>query len=96
MTPFSVRFWLFGGASAGLRAHWPAVGLVLRADSGFAREPLMVWCEDNVVDYVFGLARNKRLTARLQPALDRAEARSRESGEAARLFTEFCYRTLKT
>ena len=36
------------------------------------------------------------LTARLQPALDRAEARSRESGEPARLFTEFRYSTLKT
>ena len=45
---------------------------------------------------VFGLARNKRLAARLQPALDRAEARSRESGEPARLFTEFRYRTLNT
>ena len=79
-----------------IRARWPAVEIVLRADAGFAREPLMAWCEDNAVDYVFGLARNKRLTARLQPALDRAEARSRESGEPARLFTEFRYSTLKT
>ena len=79
-----------------IRARWPAVEIVLRADSGFAREPLMAWCEDNAVDYVFGLARNTRLTARLQPALDRAGARSRESGEPARLFTEFRYRTLKT
>ena len=79
-----------------IRARWPAVAIVLRADSGFAREPLMAWCEDNGVDYIFGLARNKRLTARLQPALDRAGARSRESGEPARLFTEFHHRTLKT
>ena len=79
-----------------IRARWPAVEIVLRADSGFAREPLMAWCEDNAVDYVFGLARNKRLAARLQPALDRAETRSRESGEPARLFTEFRYRTLNT
>ena len=79
-----------------IRARWPAVEIVLRADSGFAREPLMAWCEDNAVDYVFGLARNTRLAARLQPALDRAEARSRESGQPARLFTEFRYRTLKT
>ena len=79
-----------------IRARWPAVEIVLRADSGFAREALMAWCEDNRVGYIFGLARNKRLSARLQPALDRAEARSRESGEPARLFTEFRYRTLKT
>ena len=79
-----------------IRARWPAVEIVLRADSGFAREALMAWCEDNGVDYVFGLARNARLAARLQPALDRAEARARRSGQPARLFTEFRYRTLKT
>ena len=74
---------------ARIRERWPAVEIVLRADSGFAREALMAWCETNGVDYVFGLARNPRLTDRLQPALDLAEARSRESGQPARLFTEF-------
>ena len=81
---------------ARIRERWPAVEIVLRADSGFAREGLMAWCEENGVDYVFGLARNPRLTARLQPALDLAEARARESGQTARLFTEFRYRTRKT
>ena len=66
-----------------IRTRWPAVEIVLRADSGFAREPLMAWCEDNAVDFVFGLARNARLAARLQPALDRAETRSRKSGQPA-------------
>jgi Transposase DDE domain group 1 len=33
----------------------------LRADSGFAREALMAWCEESRVDFVFGLARNARL-----------------------------------
>ena len=81
---------------AQIRAHWPEVAIVLRADAGFARDDLMTWCEDNGVDYVFGLARNKRLVARLQPALDLAAARGRDSGQPARLFTEFRYRTLKT
>ena len=79
-----------------IRTRWPAVEIVLRADAGFAREPLMARCEDNAVDYVFGLAGNRRLTARLQPAQDRAEARSRESGQPERLFTEFRYRTRNT
>ncbi len=57
-----------------IRARWPDVEIVLRADSSFAREELMAWCEANRVDYLFGLARNARLAARLQPALDRAEA----------------------
>src|SRR5205085_12638346 len=44
-----------------IRARWPRVKIVLRADSGFAREALMLWCEQNRVDFVFGLARNARL-----------------------------------
>ena len=27
-----------------IRARWPSVGIVLRADSGFARDALMAWC----------------------------------------------------
>ena len=41
-----------------IRARWPRVRILLRADSGFCREELMAWCEGNRVDYVFGLARN--------------------------------------
>ena len=33
-----------------IRQHWPRVKIVLRADSGFAREGLMGWCEANRVD----------------------------------------------
>src|SRR5262245_33351760 len=36
-----------------LRAAWPHVRLILRADSGFCREELMSWCEAHGVDYVF-------------------------------------------
>jgi maleate cis-trans isomerase len=34
-----------------IRQRWPKVRVLLRADSGFAREALMVWCEDNGVDF---------------------------------------------
>ena len=40
-----------------IRAHWPQVRIIVRADSGFARDALMSWCEDHQVDYLFGLAR---------------------------------------
>ena len=43
------------------KARWPQVRIILRADSGFAREALMAWCEANGVDFIFGLARNARL-----------------------------------
>ena len=48
-----------------IRRRWPEVRIVLRADSGFAREALMAWCEENRVDYLFGLARNERLVAEI-------------------------------
>ena len=48
---------------AQIRARWPRVHPA-RADSGFARDELMAWCEANRVDYVFGLARNERRWAR--------------------------------
>ena len=44
-----------------IRAAWPEVKITLRADSGFCRNELMSWCEAHGVDYVLGLARNRRL-----------------------------------
>ncbi len=44
-----------------IRAAWPEVKIILRGDSGFCRNELMSWCENNGVDFVFGLARNQRL-----------------------------------
>jgi Transposase DDE domain group 1 len=43
---------------ARIRQRWPQVRILLRADSGFAREALMAWCENNGVDFLFGLAKN--------------------------------------
>ena len=40
-----------GRIVARIRARWPRVRILLRADSGFAREALMAWCENNAVDY---------------------------------------------
>ena len=43
-----------------IHACWPKVRIIVRANSGFAREALMAWCEANGVEYLFGLARNPR------------------------------------
>jgi len=77
-----------------IRNRWPRVQIVLRADSGFARDALMSWCEAHGVDYVFGLARNRRLERLIGPQLRQAKRRCAEQGKAARLFKEFSYRTL--
>ena len=77
-----------------IRARWPKVRIVLRADSGFAREALMAWCEANKVDYVFGLARNARLEARLADAVDEAQRLSQaNAGQPARVFRDFDWST---
>jgi hypothetical protein len=78
---------------AQIRARWPRVRILLRADSGFAREDLMAWCEQNRVDYVFGLARNPRLVAKIAAALTLAEAKAGRSGRPARCFREFFWST---
>jgi hypothetical protein len=81
---------------AQLRAQWPAVKIVVRADSGFCREPIMAWCEANGVDYILGLARNSRLVGLVADALAQAKALYDQRGAAARLFVEFGYRTLES
>jgi hypothetical protein len=79
---------------AQIRARWPRVSILLRADSGFARDELMAWCEANGIDYVFGLARNERLVGAIAEDLATAEAQSRARGGAARRFADFFWRTL--
>jgi len=69
---------------------YPARGLWL------CREELMSWCEQNAVDYVFGLAKNVRLVRSIG-----AQLRARPGGVAqpkrpARRFKELKYRTRKS
>ena len=76
-----------------LRTQWPGVPIVIRGDSGFARESLMAWCEKHAVDYILGLARNPRLQTMLAPALAKARAKASTTGGTAREFVELRYRT---
>ena len=76
-----------------IRARWPLVRILLRADSGFAREALMAWCEENRVDYLFGLARNARLVAEIDAELAAARAAAEKTGQPARRFKDFHWST---
>jgi hypothetical protein len=78
---------------AQIRQKWPRVHIILRADSGFSNDALMGWCEANVVDFVFGLARNTRLEAALGEQLATAKQLCLMSGKPARVFRDFYYRT---
>jgi len=77
-----------------IRARWPKTRILLRADSGFAREALMAWCETNRVDFVFGLARNARLVAEIAAELSQAAAEACPTGKPARRYKDFRYATL--
>jgi hypothetical protein len=79
-----------------IRARWPKTSILLRADSGFCREELLAWCENNEVGYVFGFARNKRLRRIIGRALQEAQQEHRRTGKPARVFCEFAYRTKKS
>ena len=76
-----------------LRRTWPKVEILLRADSGFCRDEIMSWCENNGVDYVFGLARNERLERRIKRRMKLARRRFAKTGKAARASADFRYRT---
>jgi hypothetical protein len=79
--------------SAIRRRFGKKVRIIVRADSGFAREPIMSWCEDNEVFYCFGLARNDRLSEELKGAFESLNGRIKEGKleSPCRSFTEFEY-----
>jgi hypothetical protein len=76
-----------------IRERWPKTRIVVRADSGFAGDALMAWCEAHGVDFILGLQRNTRLVAEIGPELALAEMKSRRTGRPARYFREFMWTT---
>lgn len=81
---------------AHLRASWPKVRIVVRADSGFARDEMMTWCEDNDVLYVLGLARNNRLVRSIGRQLQQAKLKHQKTKKGARVFRDLQYKTKKS
>ena len=79
--------------TAFIRQHWPDAFIIVRADSGFCRDELLAWCEDNDVHFVIGLAKNPRLTAAIKPELAEAEAEHKTTRRPARRFKDLVYTT---
>jgi len=78
---------------AQIREHWPQVRILLRGDSGFARENLMAWCENHGVDYLFGLSRNARLEGEIKSELAAARTAAEARGRTVRRFKDFTWQT---
>jgi DDE family transposase len=81
---------------AQIRQAWPQVKVVIRADSGFCREEILRWCEENGVDYVIGLAQNPRLVAAIAVELVRVREQFEATKQPTRAFAELRYQTLDT
>ena len=77
-------------------ARWPDVRIIVRGDSGFCRDEVMRWCEDNGLFFVLGLQKNSRLIAEIEDEMKTARAVSERTGEDARVFKDFRYATTKS
>ena len=74
------------------------VRVVVRADSGFAREAIMKFCEKEKLYYCFGLAKNETIKALMKSTLEEMRELI-EGGQLTlpcRRFVEFGYRTIKS
>ena len=75
-----------------IRRHWPRTRLTFRGDSHYGRTEAMAWCEDNGVDYIFGLAGNAVLHALAGETGEKVRARHAEAGgDKVRGFADFAY-----
>jgi Transposase DDE domain group 1 len=75
-----------------IHARWPRVEILVRGDSHYGRPEAMTWCEHNRIGYVFGLAGNQVLLARVAAlAEDAAVARALGEAEKVRRYGEFRY-----
>lgn len=77
---------------ARIRRKWPTVRITLRGDSHYGRHETMAWCEENGVDYIFGLAGNTVLAGMIREAADEVCVRRALShAEAVRHHVEITY-----
>jgi hypothetical protein len=81
---------------AHIRERWPEVRIIVRGDSGFARNDTMTWCENNGVDYVFGLQKNTRLCKAIARQLKKSQRRYHQTKRASRRYRDFRYRTINS
>ncbi len=79
------------------RQVWPQVRILVRGDSSFGKDEIMAWCEATPgVDFVLGLAKNTRLEKKIARQMEKARKEREKTGEPAREFSSFYYKTLKS
>src|SRR4051794_29764376 len=53
-----------------IRRHWPATHITIRGDGHYSRPQVMAWCEENGIDFIFGLPGNAVLTDAVEETAD--------------------------
>ena len=74
-----------------IRTAWPRTRIIIRGDSGFCRWKLMRWCDNHNVEYLLGLAQNKRLINEAQPLISQVSESFLQTGIKQKLFSETRY-----
>jgi hypothetical protein len=75
-----------------IREHWPHTHITIRGDSHYGRPEVMEWCDENGIDFVFGLAGNDVLRRLVEPIADDVRVHRAEANAAAiRCYTETRY-----
>jgi DDE family transposase len=78
-----------------LRVAFPEAIFRVRLDGGFASPKMFLFLEREEVEYVVGMAGNRRLEKRAQRLMGRARVLSRETGQTAHLYGETRYAAKK-
>ena len=72
-----------------IRTRWPTTRITFRGDGHYARPEAMTWCENNSIDYIFGLPGTKPLAKKVDEAADIVRtARAIEDKEVVRGYAE--------
>jgi hypothetical protein len=53
-----------------IRRHWPQTRITIRGDGHYGRPEVMEWCDENAIDFVFGLPGNAVLERLVDQAAD--------------------------
>ena len=73
--------------------HWPRTRITIRGDSHYSRPEAMAWCEQNDVDYIFGLPGNAVLARLVELTTDDVRVcRAEAQADVLRRYTETRYR----
>ena len=64
-----------------IRTRWPKTRILFRGDSHYARPEAMEWCEANGIDFIFGLAGSKPLSAKVEDKADAVRTERALSGK---------------